>query len=180
MVKIYAIKIIFKSHAHRIWKWFQWHIFLVFTIIFISKLVSVEMASHLGIQNEIQTVWIVVIFFFPFNCLQLRKQFFSCSKKMFFLSFEDIKKSYQIFKPNFDLRQTVKITWFIHWFSWCWWHKRSTLFISRFNSSIFVTLYIVSLIWNLLLTFNWWQGRDSPFIECITTGINWNKWKVSK
>ena len=46
IVKIYAIEIIFKSQEP----------FQSYTIISISKLVSVEMACLLGIQNEIQAV----------------------------------------------------------------------------------------------------------------------------
>ena len=54
-VKIYAIKIFLKSQEP-----FQSYLLTGqadSAIIFISKLVSVEMACLLGIQNEIQAVW---------------------------------------------------------------------------------------------------------------------------
>ena len=62
MVKSGAIEIIFKSHEP-----FQSYLLTgqadsakkapLFTIIFVSKLVSVEMACLLSIQNEIQALW---------------------------------------------------------------------------------------------------------------------------
>ena len=42
----------------------------IFTIIFISKLVSVEMACLLGIQNEIQAVWQAASKDCLLNCLR--------------------------------------------------------------------------------------------------------------
>ena len=59
------------NHFQILWAWDLKIILMayIFTIIFISKLVSVEMVSLLGIQNQIQAVWIIyyVIFNTNFN-----------------------------------------------------------------------------------------------------------------